>query len=198
MLDVLMIYGGSVTVFRASGKRPDAREMSGAIAAGPVIGDGCFNAPERAYVLRADVPVTAEMLVAAVYAAREDLFDFDIADDDDLWESITFALVMEGFYRLEERALEIREEQRSGTLAAPEWLELCRRRVADIISDAWQAARHRCSCGYAADDAAAFARHLRMGEGKEPRHFRVTESGSVHRFWEREPLLPRALSLDSP
>jgi hypothetical protein len=178
--------------------RSDALAMSGAIASGPVVGDGCFNAPERPYVLSADVPMTAEMLVAAVYGARDDLFDFDIADDDDLWESITFALVMEGFYRLEERALKIREEQRSGTLAAPEWLALCRRRVADIISDAWQAARHRCSCGYAADDATAFAGHLRMAEGKEPEHRRVTESGSIHRFWEREPLLPRAVSLNSP
>lgn len=172
--------------------------MPGMVAVSPVIGDGCFNAPERPFLVRTEVPVTAEMLVAAIYGEREDLFDFDIADDDDLWEAIAFALVMEGFRRIEERALAIRSEHRSGTVAAPEWLRLCRRRVADIIGAGWQAARHRCPCGYATDDAAGFDEHLRMAEGKEPAHFEVAGSEPIHDFWEREPLLPRAVGLGGP
>ena len=187
-----------MTAFDGSGTWSAARMMPGMVTAGPVIGEGCFNAPERSFLVRTDVPVTAEMLVAALYGEREDLLDFDIAEDEDLWESIAFALVMEGFRRIEERALAIREEQASGTLADPEWLRLCRRRVADIITAGWQAARHRCPCGYATDDAAAFDEHLRMAEGQDPEHFAVTGSDPIHRFWEREPLLPRAVSLDDP
>jgi hypothetical protein len=170
--------------------------MPDMLAASPVIGEGCFDAPERSYLIRTEVPVTAEILVAAIYGEREDLFDFDIADDGDLWEAIAFALAMEGFRRIEDRALSIRAEQRSGTLAAPEWLALCRRRVADLISPGWQAARHRCPCGYATNDAPAFDEHLRLAEAAEPEHFEITESGPIHCFWERDPLLPRTASLD--
>lgn len=187
-----------MTVFDNFGSQPGARMMPGVVAASPVIGDGCFNAPERPFLVRTDVPVTAEMLVAAVYGELEDLKDFDIADDDDLWEGIAFALVMEGFRRIEERALAIRGEQASGTLADPDWLRLCRRRVADIISAGWQAARHRCPCGYATDDADSFDEHLHMAEGQEPEHFAVTGSDPIHHFWERGPLLPRAVSLGGP
>lgn len=169
--------------------------MPGMVATSPVVGDGCFNAPERPFLVRTDVPVTAEMLVAAIYGERDDLFDFDIADDDGLWESIAFALVMEGFRRIEERALAIRAQLRSGTLADPEWLRRCRRRVADLIGGGWRAARHRCPCGYATDDAAEFDEHLHLAEGREPAHFEVSGSDPLHHFWEREPLLPRAVSL---
>lgn len=179
----------------SSGARAGMAMMPGVVAASPVVGDGCFNAPERSYLVRTDVPVTAEMLVAAIYGEREDLFDFDIAGDADLWEGIAFALAMEGFRRIEDRALAIREELRSGTLADPEWLRLCRRRVADAIGAGWQAARHRCPCGYATDDAAAFGEHVRLAEGKEPAHFAVAGSDPIRHFWEREPLLPRAVSL---
>lgn len=194
-MGLLERLGGFVATFDDSDTRAAARMMPGVVAASSVIGDGCFNAPERSFLVRTEVPVTAEMLVAAVYGEREDLFDFDIADDDDLWEGIAFALVMEGFRRIEERALAIREELRSGTLAAPEWLRLCRRRVADIIGAGWQAARHRCPCGYATDDATAFGEHLRLAEDSEPTHFAVAGSDPIHHFWEREPLLPRAVSL---
>jgi hypothetical protein len=135
------------------------------------------------------------MLVAAIYG-EDGLFDFDIADDDELWENIAFALVREGFGRIEERALAIRAEWQSGTVSAPEWLDLCRRRVADLITPAWQAAQHRCPCGYATDDAPAFEEHLFTAEGRDPQHFEVTGLDAIHVFWEREPLLPRAVSLD--
>lgn len=187
-----------MAAFDDFGARSADRMMPGMVAISPVIGDGCFNAPERPFLVRADVPVTAEMMVAAIYGERGDLFVFDIADDDDLWEGITFALVVEGFRRIEERALAIREEQGSGALAAPEWLQLCRRRVADIISAGWQAAHHRCPCGYATGDEVAFDEHLRMAEGKEPEHFAVAGSDPLHHFWEREPLMPRAISLGDP
>lgn len=187
-----------MTAFDDSGGLSGARMMPGMVAASPVIGEGCFNAPERTFLVRADVAVTAEMLVAAIYGERDDLFDFDIADDDDLWEGIAFALVMEGFRRVEERALAIRAEQASGTLADPEWLRLCRRRVADIIGAGWQAARHRCPCGYATDDAATFDEHLRMAQGADPEHFAVAGSDPIYHFWEREPLMPRAVSLGDP
>lgn len=190
--------GGFIKESASPGGRPPGRLMRGVVQASPVIGDGCFNAPERSYAIRAEVALTAELLVAAIYSEREDLFDFDIATDDDLWESIAFALVQQGFQRIEDRALALREEHRSGTVAAPEWLSLCRRRIADLISPAWQTAPHRCPCGYAATDDDAFDEHLTLAEGRMPKHFAVTESGPIHRFWEREPRLPRAATLNSP
>lgn len=171
-------------------------ELTGEIVASPVVGEGCFNPLERPYVIRMEVPVTAELMVAAIYGERDQLFDFDLASDKDLWEHVASGLVQEGLCRLEEWALEIREQRRLGTLAEPEWLELCRRRVADIIDPSWQAAHHRCPCGYAVNAAAAFGEHLSMAEGAEPEHFEVTAPEAIHRFWEREPALPRAVSLE--
>lgn len=178
-----------------SGAGAGASVKSGVIAESPMIGEGCFDASERPYIIRAGVPLTAEMLVAAVYG-EDSLFDFDIADDEGLWEIIAFVVVREGLYRIEERALKIREEQGSGTLAAPEWLDLCRRRVAELIDPAWQAAAHRCPCGYAAVEASAFGEHMSMAQGTRPEHFGVTTPEAIYRFWEREPLMPRAVSLD--
>lgn len=177
-----------------SGAVAGALVKSGVIAESPMIGEGCFDASERPYTIRAGVPVTAEMLVAAVYG-EDRLFDFDIADDEELWEIIAFVLVREGLYRIEERALKIREERCSGTLAEPQWLDLCRRRVAELIDPAWRAAAYRCPCGYAAAEATAFGEHMSAAQGARPEHFEVTGPEAIRRFWEREPLMPRAVSL---
>lgn len=81
-------------------------------------------------------------------------------DDDWIWESAAIEITRRGTEETETRARIIRVCEDSGALARPAWLAACRRRTADLLNPAWQAAPYRCSCGYATFDPAAFTDHL--------------------------------------
>ena len=63
--------------------------------------------------------------------------------------------------------------------AAPDWLAFCRHRVADVTGADWSTAKHRCPCGYATDDVAAFDTHLDETEEMRPEHFEVVDGWTL-------------------
>lgn len=138
-------------------------------------GPRCFEARGRPCVLRMEVPIAAGEMVAALYGEHGRLHQRDLEDDEDIWMHAAVVLVQDGLAQVEQLADRLIEQERAGTLAAPDWLARCRRRVAEVIGEDWANAKHRCPCGYATDDATAFDAHLDGTEGMQPEHFEVLD-----------------------
>jgi len=98
----------------------------------PVVrGPQWFGPEVRPFVLRVEVPLTVEQMVAALYdIAQQD----EISSDEDLCGSVAVTLLIEGLPRVDERAARLaRDEQRRG-VESPEYLALCRQRVAALLA----------------------------------------------------------------
>src|SRR6266566_656207 len=150
--------------------------------ASPVItADRWFDADGRPYIARMELPLSAEEMVAALYGEHARLIPADLEADEDVWAHAALVVVQDGLHEIERIAAKIRKQKQSPTLAVPEWLAFCRRRVAEVTGDPgqWQAAKHRCPCGYATDDADAFDEHLGGTDGTEPEHFEVADGWTL-------------------
>lgn len=142
-------------------------------------GRQCFETQGRPCVLRMEVPIAAGEMVAALYGEHGRLHQRDLQDDEDIWVNVALVLVQDGLPQVERLADGLIEQERAGTLAAPGWLARCRRRVAEVIGEGWASAKHRCPCGYATCDAAAFDAHLDETEGMQPEHFEVLDGWTL-------------------
>ncbi len=150
--------------------------------ASPLITAGrWFEADGRPYIARMELPLSAEEMVAALYGEHPRLMPADLEADEGVWANAALVVVQDGLREIERIAVRIRQQERSPELAAPEWLAFCRRRVAEVTGDPgqWQAAKHRCPCGYATDDADAFDEHLGGTDGTEPEHFEVADGWTL-------------------
>ena len=99
----------------------------------PVIsGPRWFESEDRPFVLRIECPLAFDEMVAALYWAAE---GGDLASDEDLCGSIAVTLSIEGLAVLRERARKIRVNERCGAIESPEFLALCRQRIAALT---WQ------------------------------------------------------------
>jgi len=63
---------------------------------------------------------------------------------------------------------------------------------AQVSPDHWQAARYRCACGYASDDADEFGGHLDATDGAEPEHFEVVDDWTLQqlKLWQTSATTP--------
>ncbi len=86
-----------------------------------------FDSENGALVVLVAVPLTAELLVAALYGVAE---AGDIATDEDLRGSAAVTLAIEGLAALEARARKIRMDEERGMIESPEFLAHCRQRGA--------------------------------------------------------------------
>lgn len=108
----------------------------------PVIGGSqAFEIDNRHYLLRVEIPLTAEQMAAALYAydhpsdARR-VLPLDTETDEDVWRHIAVVVVSDGLHAIENlAALEIPDQEIHGTLASPAWLRTCRRRTAEIARE---------------------------------------------------------------
>jgi hypothetical protein len=141
------------------------------------------------YVLRMELPVSADNMVAALYGEHDRLHQRDLADDEDIWVNVALVVVQDGLHAVEELAEGIREQEQTDTLAASDWLAYCRHRVAMVVGGAWETRTHRCPCGYATDDVNAFDEHLRETEGMEPEHFEVLDGWSLEQMLGWQPVM---------
>jgi hypothetical protein len=98
----------------------------------PVIAGARWFGPEvRPYVLRVEVPLTAEQMVAALYdVAQQD----EISSDENLCGSVAVTLLIEGLPRLEARAARLAQDEHRGAVESPEFLAFCRQRVAALLA----------------------------------------------------------------
>jgi hypothetical protein len=104
-----------------------------------------------------------------------------LATDQAMQADAALVVAQDGPHEIGCLAARIREQGKSPRLAAPQWLAFCRRPVAEVTGDPgrWHAAKHRCPCGYAADDADVFDEHLGGTDGAEPEHFEVADGWTL-------------------
>src|SRR6266851_470866 len=86
---------------------------------------------DQPLVLQLRLPVSAEELAAALYGDHQ-LCPADLAADVNVWAFAALAIVQDGLNAVRRRASDILVAETRGALARPEWLELCRRRVAEV------------------------------------------------------------------
>ena len=114
-----------------------ARHQAGPVS--PVIssengwlGDDGWDQP---LTLQLSLPVSAEELVTALYG-DDHLSPGDLAADENVWAFAAVAIVQDGLTAIQRRADQIQADEARGRLMNPAWLELCRRRVADVTGSA--------------------------------------------------------------
>jgi hypothetical protein len=81
-------------------------------------------------VLRLELPLTLDEMVAALYGVVE---ADDIANAEDVCGSVAVTLLLEGLTGLEQRARQTRLDEERGALASPAFLAFCRQRVAALL-----------------------------------------------------------------
>jgi hypothetical protein len=111
---------------------PEAGPVSPVIAGGAWLGDDSRHQP---LVLQLRLPVSAEELAAALYG-DDHLSPADLAADENVWAFAAVAIVQDGLNAIQRRADEILVAEIRGRLASAAWLEVCRRRVAEVTGSA--------------------------------------------------------------
>lgn len=100
-------------------------------AALPVIrGARWFGSESRPFVLRVEVPLSSEEMVAALYGVVQ---RDEIGTGEDLCGCVAVTLLIEGLPAVQARAATLRVVELRGGLASPEFLALCRKRVAELL-----------------------------------------------------------------
>lgn len=95
-------------------------------------GSGLFDGEGRPLVVRLEVPLSAREMTAALYGEHERLTQADFPADQDVWRYVAVVLAQDGMHTIEHLADMIDEQERCSSLAAPEWLVWCRRRVDEV------------------------------------------------------------------
>jgi hypothetical protein len=107
-----------------------------AAVTGPILtaGSGLFDGEGRPLVVRMEVPLSAGEMVAALYGEHERLTQADLDTDQDVWRYVAVVVAQDGMHAIEQLADVIAEQEQRCTLAAPEWLAWCRRRVDEVAA----------------------------------------------------------------
>jgi hypothetical protein len=113
-------------------ERTNEKILGNAPMALPLIaGARWFGAEVRPFVLRVEVPLTVEQMVAALYDVVQ---QEEISSDEDLCGSVAVKLLIEGLPQLEARATRLARDEQRGAVESPEFLALCRQRVAALLA----------------------------------------------------------------
>jgi hypothetical protein len=112
------------------------RQWLAAAITGPVLtaGSSLFDEEGRPLVVRMEVPLSAREMAAALYGEHERLTQADLDTDQDVWRYVAVVIAQDGMHAIEQMADVIAEQERCGSLAAPEWLAWCRRRVDEVAA----------------------------------------------------------------
>ena len=113
-------------------ERTNDKALGNAPVALPVIaGARWFGAEVRPLILRVEVALTVEQMVAALYDLAE---QDEISSDEDLCGSVAVTLLIEGLPRLDARAARLARDEQRGKVESPEFLAVCRQRVAALLA----------------------------------------------------------------
>jgi hypothetical protein len=131
---------GSVAQRSSDSRRPEADAVDGDAdriddqvpSALPVIRGGrWFGSEPRPFVLRVELPLTCEEMVAALYGiVRAD----EIITSEELCGCVAVTVLLEGLPAVQERAAKLRASELRGGVESPEFLNLCRQRVAGLLA----------------------------------------------------------------
>jgi hypothetical protein len=97
-----------------------------------------FEGEDRPHRVGMVLPISAELMVAALYGDRKQLRQADLATDEDVWGNVMLVVTMDGLNTVQELADEILVDEHRRTLTDPIWLALCRRRVSEVIATSVQ------------------------------------------------------------
>jgi hypothetical protein len=98
----------------------------------PVIkGARWFGSEPRPLVLRVELPLTCEEMAAALYGTAQ---PDEITSSEELCGCVAVTLLLEGLPALQERAARLRATELRSGVESPEFLDLCRRRVAGLLA----------------------------------------------------------------
>jgi hypothetical protein len=100
----------------------------------PTVRSWLFDGEGRPHVVRIELPLSAGEMVAALYGEHEHLMPADLDTDEEVWEHIAVVIVQDGLKAVEQLADMIDAQEPCRSLAAPEWLALCRHRVGEVIA----------------------------------------------------------------
>jgi hypothetical protein len=90
---------------------------------------------DQPLTLQVALPVSAGELAAALYY-DDHLTPADLAKDQGVWALAAVAIIQDGLTAIQRRADQILVAEARSRLANPAWLELCRRRVAEVTGAA--------------------------------------------------------------
>lgn len=102
----------------------------------PTVNSWLFDGEGRPHLVRIELPLSAEEMVAALYGEHEHLMPADLDTDEEVWEHVAVAVVQDGLNVIEQLAGMIDAQESCRSLTAPEWLALCRQRVAEATAAA--------------------------------------------------------------
>jgi hypothetical protein len=107
----------------------DAVEVRSAL---PVIrGDRWFGSQPGPFVLRVELPLTGEEMVAALYGV---VHSDEITTGEDLCGCVVVTVLLEGLPAVQERGARLRASELRGEVESPEFLGLCRQQVAGLLA----------------------------------------------------------------
>ena len=90
-----------------------------------------FGAEPRPFLLRVELPLMLEEMVAALYGVVQ---PDEIDSDEGLCGSVAVTLLIEGLPALAARVARLRKAEQSDTVESPEFLGRCRQRVAALLA----------------------------------------------------------------
>lgn len=103
----------------------------GAPAALPVIGGARWFGPEpRPFLLRIELPLSTEEMVAALYSVAQ---PGEIASDEELVGSVAVTVLLEGLPAVEARAAQLLTAEQCGAVES-DFLAMCRLRIAALLA----------------------------------------------------------------
>lgn len=96
-----------------------------------VRGERWFDPDGRPFTLRVEIPLGFDEMVAALYGVAE---PGEITTAEAVTGCVAVTLALEGLPALAERAARIRHAEQRGTIESPQFLALCRQRVAALLA----------------------------------------------------------------
>jgi hypothetical protein len=98
----------------------------------PVIRGARWFGPEpRPFVLRVEVPLTCEEMVAALYGVVQ---PDEMTTGEDICGCVAVTVMLEGIPAVQARAARLCTSELRDGVESPEFLELCRQRVTELLA----------------------------------------------------------------
>jgi hypothetical protein len=115
----------------AAGNGTDPLAGQAPVALPVIRGAEWFGSEQRPFVVRIELPVSFEEMVAALYGVVE---TDEIDTSEDVCGCAAVTLLLEGILAVQERAARLRASELRGGVECPEFLDLCRQRVSGLLA----------------------------------------------------------------
>lgn len=112
--------------------RPEVSQVSPVITGPKWFECNADGEHPRTVSIRAEVPMSADLMVAALYLEGQYITAADLATDDLVWGYVAIAITHEGLWAVERQAEALACADKRGMVGRNDWLAFVRQRVADV------------------------------------------------------------------